>query len=69
MGNQNNNPLVIAVVVLALLLVAVVIWKVATPDGPPNGKGIPRSDGLSDQQREGMAIMNKAGRPDVQGGK
>lgn len=67
MGNQNNTPLIVAVVVLALLLVVVVFWKGFSSDGPPNGKGIPRSDGLSDQQREGMAIMNKATRPDTNG--
>ena len=56
----------VTIVVVVLLIAGFFIWRSqGTVDDPTGGKGIPRTDGLSDNQKAGMEIMNRAPRPDM----
>ena len=60
-----TTSVAVTIVVIALLLCVFVLWKSqAAASDPTGGKGIPRTDGLSETQKTGMDIMNRAARPD-----
>lgn len=61
-----TTPVGVTIVVIALLLCVFVFWKSqAAASDPTGGKGIPRTDGLTETQKAGMDIMNRAARPDL----